>query len=293
MPNLDAIKSAMPSRLSDDPATDPFEDAKRAFELYRDGTGTQYVQPTGELGLFEKDPDRVPPILHGSDHVNLIAEMQDRRKLVKALADIGADPVTRLVDAIAVHDAIVGTTLVPNVPNVMTLSVKDAGKAVAEYADQLARISTAKKAVDGLKIDAYRRIVRTCNDSLSDVLSDPAVRAEFDDAAKLFTESYPLVRECRSIADAAGADDTGAGVAAWHTAKKAVARMDAVVDLVAGFAAPEQVMFGMPTSFRARLGSRRVLGISAAPVDSADLFRALADHGIDGPKAPKGYAWSL
>jgi hypothetical protein len=298
MPDLDSLRRAMPSRLSDDLTADPFAGANRDFDLYRDPTGRQYVQPTGDLGLFEKDPGRAPTAILGGGQIQGVVELQDRRNLIKSLAGFGAKPAPLLVDAFAVYDAITKTTIVPATPDVMRLSAKDAGKAVSDYADQLARVGASGEAVKNLQKHAYQRIVRACQESLSEVLADPAIRAEFDEAAQDFTASYPIVRECRSIADAAALDDTGAAVAAWHLAGKAVDRLDAVVDLIAGFAAPAEhpAKYEM---FRKRLGARRVLGISAAPADSADLFRALQAHGVDGMHAPKprpgrtGAPWSL
>ena len=137
-------------------------------------------------------------------------------------------------------------------------------------------------------------------ESVNDVLKDPAVRKEFDAAARDFTDSYPLVRGLSSISDAAMADETGETLGAWHRAAKAAVRLDAVVDLISGLAAPAEPQPSRVTSPRKRLGAPFVLGISADPVDSVELFRALQAHGIDGASAPKprpgrpgGNPWSL
>jgi hypothetical protein len=301
--DLQKFRDAMPSRLNDDLRVDPFDHVNRAFDhLIDPATGQKFIQPADGRDLFRRDPERpriVPDMGGHGQHINQVAELQDRRKLITALAGLGAKPCRPLVEAFEVHDAIVRTTLAPDVPDVRRLKAEDATDAVAGFADQLARIAASREAVSRLKLDAYRRIVWACNTSLDDVLADPAVRKEFDSAAKEFTAAYAVVRDCQSIADAAAADDTGEAVAAWHRAVKAVNRLDAVVDLVAGFAAPEQHALGMPTSFRKRLGAPTVLGISAAPGLPADLYRSLQAHGVNGVSAPRpregrpGRPWSL
>lgn len=205
----------------------------------------------------------------------------DRQSLLGDLARIGGATPKRITDALDVHAAINRNVVDAPKPDIMNATAAEVPSLIADYLEAHIRIDAARRLNAEFVDTAARRILKAFNDSVGDVLADKKVREEFDVAAAEFAAAYPAVRGFSTVTDAATADDTGAGVAAFHKMIKARKRLDDVVYLVVGFNAERR--HGFVKHARKVLDPSRVLGISAAPpLDNVAYLVSLEAHGVDG-----------
>ncbi|MFR9802333.1 hypothetical protein ACL02T_08525 [Pseudonocardia sp. RS010] len=237
-------------------------------------TGPNVFDPTAQY-LAIRDSDGAA-VLHPER-----LEAEERARSLSALERFGAALPPRIAELRNLSAAIDQARYIPDPLSISDLTADNAADKIREFATAKALASAAQEEQRNLGGQIRREMTNQFRQSIGHFLGEKPIRAAFDDAAKRFAQAYPVVRECRSLTDAAAMDATGAGVVAWHAATRAAADLDAVVGLLVGIIAP--AWQGVrEVSPRLRTEPARILGLSADPTDDGVAYlSALRAHSIE------------
>jgi hypothetical protein len=209
-----------------------------------------------------------------------ILDQQDKGQALASYIKLGGKTPAAVQDASERFAAVEAVVMDPPVFNVLSIPTEEVGDRFREHVDAMVRADKAREIRHTISVQAQAAFIAAVTAATSDVLADKTIRSQFDTAAASFTKLYPSVKSFRTLTDAAGADETGAGVVAWHSAVSAVRELNAVVDLIIGFACRKRTGLADGTP-RSRVGGRGVLGISADVPEDAQQYLSVVQGVID------------